>query len=641
MYARRRTIQQKARRSALKKFPAPVAGWIENRNISEMPQPGQPQGAAVLDNFFPTQTTVRLRRGSAAYATLGDGDQPVRSLFSYINGNNQRLFAADDGTIYDITSVLSPRPFYLVDGTGDLIVTEDDDWFSLPSAQGLEVFQFMTGGEWQVVQFATTGGVYLIGVNGADDGFIYDGTDFFPILPDGVFGLHYKNETESLAEGDTVTGGSSGTTATIVRVWPDDNAPGEGVLWLADIVGSGFSDGETLTDSDTGEVEADGATSQLVPGIAFSGNLTSKNMAFVWVYKNRLWFAERDSMNAWYMAVDSIGGSASIFPLAGVFGQGGSLLFGQTWSLDAGQDGGLSEQSIFVSTRGEVAVYQGSDPDEADGFQKVGLYRIGTPLGRRAWFRGGGDIAIATSVGLVPLSKAIDLDVTALSVATVSYNIAEAWAGAVGRRGMDGWQCHLWPEEKMALIVPPSPRGSTPVIFVANTETGAWARYTGWKARCMEVFQGRFYFGSDDGLVLQGGVTGADDGQVYTGACVPLFEDLGEPASLKVPKVGRGTIRARMAPQSQLCFQSDYDTALPAAPDAQSIAGGNTWGNAIWGQAVWSSETPSAVTQQWVSLGGTGYSVSLSMQVSSGSTAPLDVEIIQLELSYTAAGIVS
>src|SRR3546814_7287792 len=59
------------------------------------------------------------------------------------------------------------------------------------------------------------------------------------------------------------------------------------------------------------------------------------------------------------------------------------------------------------------------------------------PVGARAHFRGGGDIAIATSVGLVPLSKAISLDVTSLNVATVSYKIADAWSEAVTSRGMD------------------------------------------------------------------------------------------------------------------------------------------------------------------------------------------------------------
>src|SRR3546814_4932486 len=111
-------------------------------------------------------------------------------------------------------------------------------------------------------------------------------------------------------------------------------------------------------------------------------------MSYVWVYKSRLWFAQKDSMTAWYMDnADSIGGTAEPFPLGGVFGLGGSLLFGSAWSIDSSSDSGLSEQNIFVSTEGEVAVYQGSDPGEAATWSKVGVYRIGKPLGARAHFR--------------------------------------------------------------------------------------------------------------------------------------------------------------------------------------------------------------------------------------------------------------
>src|SRR3546814_19366396 len=93
----------------------------------------------------------------------------------------------------------------------------------------------------------------------------------------------------------------------------------------------------------------------------------------------------------------------------------------------------ISDWSSDVCSSDLVAVYQGSDPGEAATWSKVGVYRIGKPLGARAHFRGGGDIAIATSVGLVPLSKAISLDVTSLNVATVSYKIADAWSEAVTR----------------------------------------------------------------------------------------------------------------------------------------------------------------------------------------------------------------
>src|SRR3546814_14820442 len=93
--------------------------------------------------------------------------------------------------------------------------------------------------------------------------------------------------------------------------------------------------------------------------------------------------------------------------MAGIFGLGGSLLFGQRWSLSSGGDGGLSEQNAFVSTEGEVAIFQGLSPEDTQTWGEVGLYRVGRPWGKNAFISGSGDLAIATSVGLVPLSKAI------------------------------------------------------------------------------------------------------------------------------------------------------------------------------------------------------------------------------------------
>src|SRR3546814_2487066 len=96
--------------------------------------------------------------------------------------------------------------------------------------------------------------------------------------------------------------------------------------------------------------------------------------------------------------------------------------------------------------------------------------------------------------------KAISLDVTSLNVATVSYKIADAWSEAVTSRGMDEWQCAVWPEQKMAVISPPNLIGADyPVMFISNKETGTWARFTNWYALCMTVFDGRLFFGSPSG----------------------------------------------------------------------------------------------------------------------------------------------
>src|SRR3546814_13466317 len=78
--------------------------------------------------------------------------------------------------------------------------------------------------------------------------------------------------------------------------------------------------------------------------------------------------------------------------------------------------------------------------------------------------------------------------------------------------------------------------------------TGAWARFTGWDVRCMEVFEGRLLFGSPNGGVFLANETGSDDGQPYTGAAIPLFDDFGAPGARKVPKVeiGRASCRERV-----------------------------------------------------------------------------------------------
>jgi hypothetical protein len=635
MYAR--TLQRpKQRKSQIKMFPAPVAGWVSNRALAIPNDGSQPPGAALLDNFFPRSTSVQLRRGKVLYCTLGDGTEDATSLFSYNNGSNRKLFASTPSTIYDITFVPFPGEITVVDDNDDFLVDDAGNGFGWGSTEFANVMAGFTGGNWIVVQFATTGGVYLLGVNGQDTGFIYDGADFFPNVAGGVYRLPYDAEVTGFTEGALLTGGTSGATATIYRAL-------EGELWLTGVADGPFEDNETITDDEGGEATADGAGEIAAPGAEFPDGLTSADMSYVWIYKNRPWFAQKNSMNAWYLEVDSIGGEATVFPLAGVFARGGSLLFGHTWSLEGGLEGGLSEQCVFVSSEGDVAAYQGIYPGEAATWTKVGSYRIGKPLGNRAFVRGGGDLAVATSVGLVPLSKAIELDITSLNVATVSYNIADAWSDAVLLRGMADWQGEIWPEQKMAIFAPPNIAGSSsPVMFVSNTETGAWARFTGWHGLCMEVFDGRLHFGSTDGKVYLGNTSGQDEGAPYTGAVMPLFDDFRSPASTKVPTVGRAVIRATTPINDLIEFHGDFSATLPPAPDATPVAGApSVWGAAVWGESVWGADLPEIISQEWRSISGMGYVGSLSLQITSGAVAPLDAEVVRLETLFTTAEMVS
>lgn len=628
MYARS-APKPNPRKSEFRKFDAPTAGWISNRSLSN-PASVEGQGAAILDNYFPRAGSVKLRRGKQLYATLENQDIDVTALFSYANGNNKHLFASNSDSIYDVTSVLFAESGHVVDSDEQSIGDQIGNTFGWGSTTGLDVITNFTGGDWSTVQFATTGGVYLIGVNAQDDGFVFDGTDFWANIAGGVSKLSYVDQTASFVDGGTVMGTSSSATATIYKAM-------DGYLYVYDIVGT-FLGNEPITGTPTGAATASGVPFVASPGVKFGNtDLTTADMSFVWAYKSRLWFIQKDSLTAWYMQdADAIGGDAVRFPLAGVFTDGGSLVFGQKWSTEAGDQGGLSAQNIFVTTQGEVAVYQGSDPSEASSWSEVGVYRVGTPMGKHAFFRGGGDLAIATSVGLVPLSKAISLDITSLNVGTVSYKIADAWSDAVQARGLLNWQCKLWPEQKMALISPPDLSGaSQPVIFVSNTETGAWCRFTGWQALCMEVFDGRLYFGSTKGQVFMANVSGTDAGSTYTGTIIPLFDDMGTPGSNKIGKTARVVSRANVQLDPQVIYKSDFDMTIPAPPNAVSIGAVNLWGTGIWGQSVWGALTPEVINQVGQSVGGMGYAVSLSYQVTSGAIGPLDDEVIRMEVTFT------
>jgi len=637
---RRPATPNRPRTAKIASFPAPIGGWVSNQNLA---QPGAmingarpPQGAAVLENFFPNATSAVLRRGSALYATLGDGSKSVTALFSYVAGSQEQLFGATASAIYNITLITSPDNYYLATELVEALETDTGDTFGDNSTIGLEVFEGTTGGQWSVVQFATAGGIFLVGVNGEDFGFTYDGTSFYPTLEGGIWSLGYDGGTGAFTENDTVTGGTSGATATIVKVVGDDTS---GALYLTDIVGT-FADDEAITDTDTGAAVANGVPTVLAGALTFDGDpgLTSADLSFVWSYKTRLFFVQKESLDAWYLPVDSIAGELVKLPLGGVFPRGGSLLFGATWSLDSGSSGGLSEQCIFVTTEGEVAVFQGANPSDASDWSKVGVYRIGKPLGPKAFIRAGGDLVIATTIGFVPLSQAIQRDYAALSPSAVSYPIEVAWNEAVANRGV-GWNCEVWPEAQMVVVAPPTTSDDDPVMFVANARTGAWAPFTNWLGTCMEVFKGRLFFGSISGKVVEANVGGLDQGQTYTGRYIPLFEDLRTPASIKVAQTVGATLRSSTDLNESVSCQFDYDTTLPSPPSAPPVPVGSQWDNAIWGVSTWGGRMDAVLTQRRHSVSGIGYRLATGLQVTSGSVVPLDAEIIATDVTYTVGDV--
>ena len=526
---RQPTPRRKPRKVQSVNFDAPIGGWIANRSLAIGRSDKLPSGATILDNWFPTSTGVVLRRGSQR--RFGIDTDPVLSMFRYVSGAQDQLFASSCGPIHDIT------------GSTPTVARSGG-----------------TNGNWHVQQITTQGGTFLIGVNGSDLAWMYDGT-----------------------------------------------------TWSA-------------------------------PAITFPTGtaLTTAALSYVWLYGSRIWFLQKDSTNVWYLPVDSTGGELKKLPLGGMLTLGGALVWGQTWSLASGGSGGLSEQCVFCSTEGEVLAYQGQNPDSASGWSRVGLYRIGKPLGAKGVTRAGGDLMIATSVGLISLAKAANLDYAALGAAAASYPIEEAWTSALTQRGMNDWRCAVWPEGKMVIVAPPHDANNSPVTLVANSSTGAWGRFTGWAIRSVETFRGNLHFGDSEGGIWLGNVGGSDNGMPFTGVCVPLYEDLGSPAARKIARQGRVVKRSKYDATEKLTAMFNFSDLVPTLPNSNPAGGsGSIWGLGVWGTDVWGTELSNIITGRWTSLGGSGTDVSVCLQVTSGSVVPIDVELIRIDATFEFCDVVT
>lgn len=385
----------------------------------------------------------------------------------------------------------------------------------------------------------------------------------------------------------------------------------------------------------------DGTTWLPVTGtsVPFITGVATSLLSQVWTYKNRLFFTKINSKSAWFLPVDSIGGAALEVSMAGVFKKGGDLLFGASWSIDAGN--GIDDKCVFVSTNGEVAVYTGSNPASATDWSLVGRYDFAKPLGKNCTMQAGGDLLVLTEIGIVPVSAAFQKDVGALSIGAVSRNIQPEWLKAVQERGTMPWQVVKWPTANMAIVaIPRATVSDSPYAFVVNLETGAWCRFPGYDAKCVTLHDGQAYYGNILGQVMTCEVGGFDDTAPYYSKMTMAFEPLGNPATQKHVRMMRATFRAGALFTAKLSAAVNYAVKYPAAPAISPIDPAiSLWGTALWGSALWYGTAPTSVITKWVSVYGNGFAIAPQLQISNGSVIEADAELFAVHIIYEEGGV--
>lgn len=476
--------------------PPPIKGWNARDSLAAMEE----GDAIVLENWFPEESTVRVRNGFDSHAT-GLGSM-VESLMSWTGPSSSKLFAAAGDSIFDVSS---------------------------SGAVGAADIDSVTNARWQHTMFAISSGSYLYIVNGDDAPRYYNG--------------------------------SSWTT----------------------------------------------------PSLTGSG-LTAADLIHVNVFKKRLFFVEKNSMNVWYAGIEAISGSLTKFALGSQADLGGYLVAMGTWTRDGGE--GVDDFAVFITSRGQVIIYQGNDPGDADAWSLVGTFNIGAPIGRRCLIKVGADLIVITEDGFSQLSRFLAASRSS-DRAALSDKISGAVKAAVGAyRGLFGWEVCHYPAGNMMLFN--VPMGSTAAQFVSNSTTGAWCKFTGMNASCWEVHDNALYFGGDGAVYLAD--SGLDDDGANIEAAVKtafsFFRDRGREKRFSLVRPNF-TVDGRV--DVAMRVNTDFGDAFPDSMPSFTSPGGAEWDEAEWDVAEWADAGRPTLDWQSVEAIGTYASVTMRTVSKNGS----------------------
>jgi hypothetical protein len=565
-------------RAKVASIPAPIGGWNQRDSLASMPS----SDAVILDNWYPTPYDVGVRAGSSSWSTGLPGN--VETVAAYNAATTTKLFGVSNGAIYDCTS---------------------------KGAVGAAMVSGLSNSRFQKANMGTAGGQFLVMVNGLDLMQVYNGNGWASI----------GNGTGAVIS----TGTAVGTVCTITTATPHNLATGMTVT-VAGATPGGYNGSNypiTVTGANSFTYtsgSAPGGAMTVIGTYTYSpsvSGIATSSWSNVCMHKQRLWFVERNSLRGWYLPTSSIGGAAVQFDFSSLFRQGGYIVTMGVWTLDAGY--GIDDMLIIMTSKGEVAVYKGTDPNSTTTWAMVGMYSIGSPMSARCMLKFAGDALIVNRDGLVPLSGALQssrIEVAEALSDKIQWAISTATTNYAGNFG---WEIALFPSQNMVLVNVPI-NGTLSHQYVMNTVSKAWCRFKGWNAYAFELFNDNLYFGAStkvykawDGL--------SDDGAYIFSEALQAFSDFGTPGQRKRTMQVRPMLQWDGRPLLNLGVNADFDQSQPTGVITANAIPQTVWDGATskWDAngTVWMGD-PSFQTG-WQTSYASGFRLALHLLSASNS----------------------
>ena len=351
----------------------------------------------------------------------------------------------------------------------------------------------------------------------------------------------------------------------------------------------------------------------------FTG-VTSANLINVNVFKNMLFYIEKDSLSFWYFPVETVSGAISEFDLGPRCTLGGYLMAAASWTYDGGD--GPDDYAIFITSEGELIVYSGTDPSDASAWAHVGTFKIAPPLGRRCFLSVAAELVVLTMDGFLGLSQLLRAGRSRNDKA-YSDRISGAVQDAVTSwKGNFGWEAVFYPRKNQVLVNIPVAENGTSYQYVRNTRNDAWCRFLAWDADCFAIYNDDLYFGANTV------VDKADSGKDDKGAAIDVdvrqaFSYLRAPGVRKQLSMVGPMLSSSGAVSVKMHVNRDFENIAPenvvVAGAVISVGGyGPDWDTATWDEVFWADA--GRPVKYWHGAEGDCDAAAFRMQVTTDET---------------------
>jgi hypothetical protein len=267
-----------------------------------------------------------------------------------------------------------------------------------------------------------------------------------------------------------------------------------------------------------------------------------------------------------------------------------------TWTVDGGD--GPDDRAVFITSEGDLIVYQGTNPSSSAAWEKVGSYSVGKPLGRRCFTKYGGDVLLITENGVFPLSKLLQSSTIDYTTA-ISDKISSVFTESARNYGnVFGWKAIVHPAQSALIVNVPISEDGEHEQYVMNTFTGAWCKFKEWDAEDFEIFNEELYY--TVGTAVHKAWTGRIDGEDNIVAYAKqAFSYLGNAGLLKDFKM----MQPVLAVNGSLSFLTDIDVDFGDGPivgtASYTVISGAQWDVDDWDEGYWAPGIE--VVKQWTS----------------------------------------